>query len=261
LPPSALIELAARAGVDVIALTDHDTVAGLEEAGRSAAMHGLRLIPGVEISTAWRAQELHVLGLWIDPSEAGLLLSLDAQLERRRARLRQMCTRLDKIGLPGAALEAQVKSRSVLPTRLHLALAMVEAGIVSDADDAFRRYLGSGKRAYVRAAWPGLEEVIGWIRAAGGVAVLAHPARYALSGGTRRQMLADFAAAGGAALEVVTGRNGAQHAPHLAAMAVNLGLTGSVGSDFHNPELTWNPLGRSLKLPDCVTPVWRSYLP
>jgi predicted metal-dependent phosphoesterase TrpH len=98
------------------------------------------------------------------------------------------------------------------------------------------------------------------IRAAGGAAVLAHPARYSLSAGGRRRLLADFAAAGGTALEVVSGANGAQHAEGLAALALQYGFTGSVGSDFHDPQLTWNPLGRSLKLPDCVTPVWRGHI-
>ncbi len=107
--------------------------------------------------------------------------------------------------------------------------------------------------------WPALAEVVGWIREAGGIATLAHPARYALSAGGRRQLLADFVAAGGAALEVVTGGNGAQHAEACAMLAVKFGLLGSVGSDFHDPRLTWNPLGRLAKLPDCVVPVWRSH--
>jgi predicted metal-dependent phosphoesterase TrpH len=137
---------------------------------------------------------------------------------------------------------------------------MVAGGHVGRADDAFRKYLGAGKSANVAAEWPALEVVVGWIRAAGGVAALAHPARYALSAGARRRLLTDFVAAGGAALEVVSGGNGAQHVEAVAAMAVKHGLMGSVGSDFHDPQLTWNPLGRSLKLPDGVTPVWHSYL-
>ncbi len=124
----------------------------------------------------------------------------------------------------------------------------------------FASILGAGKAGYLAAEWPALDVVVGWIRAAGGVAALAHPARYPLSSGARRQLLGDFVAAGGAALEVVTGGNGAQHVEAVAALALKFGLMGSVGSDFHNPQLTWNPLGRSLKLPDCVTPVWRSYM-
>jgi predicted metal-dependent phosphoesterase TrpH len=164
------------------------------------------------------------------------------------------------MGLPGPQLLAAVEAHPGLPTRAHLANAMVAGGHVNRADEAFRKYLGSGKAANVAAEWPALDVVVGWIRAAGGVAALAHPARYALSAGARRHMLADFVAAGGGALEVVTGANGAQHVEGIAALAVKYGLMGSVGSDFHDPQQTWNPLGRSLKLPDCVTPVWRSYI-
>jgi len=260
LTPADLIARAAAAGVEVLALTDHDTVAGLGEAARSAALHGLRLVPGVEISAAWRAQAIHVLGLWIDPSGAELCGALDAQGERRRARMRKICARLGKLGLPGAELLAAVEAHPGVPTRAHLANALVAGGHVRRADEAFRKYLGAGRSAHFAAEWPALEEVVALIRAAGGVAVLAHPGRYSLSAGARRRLLADFAAAGGAALEVVTGANGAQHAEGLAALALQYGFTGSVGSDFHNPHLTWNPLGRSLKLPDCVTPVWRSYI-
>jgi len=260
LTPAELVARAAAAGVEVLALTDHDTVAGLTEADHSAGVHGLRLVPGVEISASWRAQAIHVLGLWIDPASAELRSVLEMQAERRRARMRKICARLEKLGLPGPLLLAAVEAHPGLPTRAHLANAMVAGGHVSRADEAFRRYLGAGKPANVAAEWPALDVVVGWIRAAGGVAALAHPARYALSAGARRQMVADFAAAGGAALEVVTGANGAQHVEGVAALAVKYGLMGSVGSDFHDPQLTWNPLGRSLKLPDCVTPVWRSYI-
>lgn len=260
LPPAELVARAAAAGIDVLALTDHDTVAGIEEAQHSAALHGLRLVPGAEISASWRAQSIHVLGLWIDPAGAELRMALATQEERRRARMLKMCARLGKLGLPGAELLAAVELCPGVPTRTHLASALVAGGHVARTDEAFKKYLGSGKSANVAAEWPALDVVVGWIRAAGGVAVLAHPARYSLSAGARRRLLADFAAAGGAALEVVSGGNGAEHVESLAVMAVKYGFLGSVGSDFHDPQLTWNPLGRSLKLPDCVTPVWRNHI-
>jgi predicted metal-dependent phosphoesterase TrpH len=260
LRPAELVARAAAAGVDVLALTDHDTVAGLEEAQHSAAIHGLRLVPGSEISASWRAQSIHVLGLWIDPAGAELRAALATQAERRLARMRKMCARLGKLGLPGAELLAAVELCPGVPTRTHLASALVAGGHVARADEAFKKYLGSGKSAHVAAEWPALDVVVGWIRAAGGEAVLAHPARYSLSAGARRRLLADFAAAGGAALEVVSGGNGAEHVDALTVLAVKYGFMGSVGSDFHDPQLTWNPLGRSLKLPDCVTPVWRNHM-
>ncbi len=260
LAPAALVARAAAAGIDVLALTDHDTVAGLEEAELGAREHHVRLVPGVEISASWRAQDIHVLGLWIDPAGAEFRRALDTQSDRRHARMRKICLRLEKAGLPGMELLAAVQSHAGIPTRTHLADALLAGGHVARTDEAFRKYLGSGKAAYVAAEWPALEAIVGWIRAAGGIAALAHPARYALSASGRRRLLTDFAAAGGGALEVVTGANGAQHVEGNAVLAVKHGLMGSVGSDFHNPAHIWNPLGRSLKLPDCVAPVWRNYI-
>ena len=259
LTPAALVQRAAAAGVQVLALTDHDTVAGLDEAQRSAVDCGIRLVPGVEISAAWRSQAIHVLGLWIDPASPQLRSLLHAQGDLRRIRMRKICARLDKLKLPGAELLAAVEQHPGLPTRAHLAAAMVAGGHVDSAEAAFRKYLSKGRTAHVAAEWPALETVVGWIRAAGGAASLAHPTRYSLSAGARRRLLSDFTAAGGTCLEVVTGANGAQQAESCAALALNHGLFGSVGSDFHSPQAAWNPLGRSLKLPDCVTPVWRSF--
>ncbi|MEO7205339.1 MAG: PHP domain-containing protein [Steroidobacteraceae bacterium] len=259
LSPTALIERAAAAGVQVLALTDHDTIAGLDEAQRAANERGLRLVPGVEISAAWAEQAIHMLGLWIDPASPELRGVLHAQGELRRVRMRKICVRLEKLRLPGAELLACVEANPGLPTRAHLAAAMVAGGHVANHAAAFRKYLSKGKAAHIAAEWPALGAVVGWIRAAGGVASLAHPARYGLSAGARRHLLADFIAAGGTSLEVVTGGNGDQHVDACAALAVKHGLFGSVGSDFHSPQAAWNPLGRPLKLPDCVTPVWRSF--
>jgi predicted metal-dependent phosphoesterase TrpH len=259
LSPAALVERAAAAGVEVLALTDHDSIAGLDEAQSAARERRLQLVPGVEISASWRSQAIHVLGLWIDPAAPGLRAVLNSQADLRRARMRAICARLEKMRLPGVQLLAAVEKNPGLPTRAHLAAALVAGGHVETHEAAFRKYLSKGKAAHIAAQWPALDLVVGWIRAAGGIASLAHPARYALSAGARRQLLADFTAAGGAALEVVTGGNGAQHVDTCAALAVKHGLCGSVGSDFHSPQAVWNPLGRSLKLPDCVTPVWRSF--
>ena len=259
LTPNQLIAGAALAGVDVLALTDHDTIDGLEEAQIAAAAANIKLIAGVEISAAWRAQAIHVLGLWIDPAHPHLLVKLTEQAALRRTRMRNICARLAQQGLPGSELLAAVEEQAGLPTRAHLAHAMVAGGHVASADEAFRKYLKKGKAAHIAADWPPLAEVIGWITAAGGVASLAHPLRYDFSAGARRQLLSDFAAAGGTCLEVISGGNGRQYADACATLAVKYNLQGSVGSDFHDPKLSWNPLGRSLKLPDCVTPVWRRF--
>jgi hypothetical protein len=257
LAPEELVQRAAAAGVEVLALTDHDTTAGLDAAGEAARVAGIRLVPGAEISASWRAQSIHVLGLWVDPASSQFEARLQSQAERRRQRMRSMCARLTKLGLPGDELQAAVDAQPGLPTRAHLAAAMVAGGHVTRTDDAFRKYLGKGKTAHVSGDWPPLSEIVTWIRDAGGVASLAHPGRYKLSAGARRHLLADFVAAGGGAIEVVTGGNGASHVEASAMLAVKFGLLGSVGSDFHDPQHIWNPLGRSLKLPDGVMPVWR----
>jgi predicted metal-dependent phosphoesterase TrpH len=259
LTPAELVALAAAAGVQVMALTDHDTITGLEDAQRSTDALGLRLVPGVEISASWRSQAVHVLGLWIDPRSPPLRAMLDSQAERRVLRMHKMCARLSKLGLPGDALLAAVEARPGVPTRAHLAGALLAGGHVASAEGAFRKYLGAGKPAHVSEDWPAVETVVARILGAGGVAALAHPLRYRLSAGARRQLLAGFAAAGGTALEVVTGGNGAHQAESCAQLAVRYGFSGSIGSDFHNPQVSWNPLGRLAKLPDCVVPVWRSH--
>jgi predicted metal-dependent phosphoesterase TrpH len=259
LTPTELVQRASAAAVSVLALTDHDTIEGLDDARREADRTGIRLVPGVEISASWRAQAIHVLGLWIDPASRQLRERLDSQAERRRVRMRNICGRLTKLGLPGDELLAAVEASPGVPTRAHLAEALRAGGHVSRTDDAFRKYLGKGKAAHLAADWPALSEVIAWIRESGGVASLAHPARYSLSAGARRGLLADFVTAGGTALEVVTGGNGAHHVEASAMLAVKFGLSGSIGSDFHNPQQVWNPLGRLAKLPDCVVPVWRAY--
>ena len=257
LAPGELVERAAAAGVRLLALTDHDTLAGLAEARAAAERLDIRLVPGVEISASWRHQSIHVLGLWIDPAEGRLGRALEEQAERRRARMRRMCDALSKSRLPGDELLAAVEAHPGIPTRSHLAAALTQQGHVRRPQDAFRKYLGRGKPAHIAADWPALGEVVGWVRAAGGVACLAHPARYLLSSGGRKRLAADFAAAGGAALEVVSGGNGAQNAAACAALALAFGLRGSVGSDFHGPQLPWNPLGRLAKLPHGIDPVWR----
>jgi hypothetical protein len=256
LAPADLVERAGLAGIGMLALTDHDTIAGVEEARLAAGRLGIRLVPGVEISATWRHQSIHVLGLWIDAASQRLQSLLGGQAERRRERMRRICAKLSRSGLPGDALLAAVESCPGLPTRSHLAAALTAGGHVKCEEDAFRKFLGAGRPGHVAPEWPPLTDVVASIRDAGGIASMAHPLRYRLSSGARRQLLAEFAAAGGGAIEVITGANGAQHSHACAALARKFGLRASIGSDFHHPQLAWNPLGRLAKLPDGIEPVW-----
>jgi 3',5'-nucleoside bisphosphate phosphatase len=256
LTPRALIAFAAQRGVRVLALTDHDTTSGLDEAHASARGHGLELVAGAELSANWRGRGIHILGLAIDPEAAPLIAGLERTRSLRRDRARAMTDRLKRHGLPGDELFDLAAGSSEVVTRTHLARALVARGIVADPGEAFARWLSQGRPGHVQAKFCALEEVVGWIRAAGGHAVVAHPLRYTLSAGTRRTLLADFKAAGGAGIEVITGGQSPTQVEAATGLALRAGLAASVGSDFHDPAIPWNPPGRLATLPTCLQPIW-----
>jgi predicted metal-dependent phosphoesterase TrpH len=197
-----------------------------------------------------------VLGLAIDPAAPALARGLDGQQALREDRALRIAERLDAAGAPGSAALAAIRDAGSLPTRTHFARALVALGACPDAGAAFNRWLARGKPGAVAGEWPDLVEATGWIVAAGGKAVIAHPMRYPLSAGARRQMCAEFAAAGGRGVEVVTGGGSPRDREQAISLAVRCRLEGSVGSDFHDPAVPWNPPGRLAKLPASVRPVW-----
>jgi hypothetical protein len=250
LTPAALAELAAARGVNMLALTDHDTVAGCDEFATTCA--SLQVIPirGVELSCFWRGQTLHVLGLGIQSDHGALRTHLDDLLARRRLRLQTMAARLTRrCGLEVGRLAQDLAASTALPTRMHLARALVAAGLATDTGAAFREYLLRGRPGYAPSAWPELAGTLAVIAAAGGLAVLAHPQRYRLSAGGLRALVAEFAAGGGCALECSSGPTNPGTLTHLAALAAAHGLQLSAGSDFHDPANAWNTPGRFAKLP------------
>jgi len=256
LSPREVVRLAAANGVQMLALTDHDTTSGLEEGQATARQEGLDFVTGTELSASWGGRAIHVLGLAIDPAAPPLVAGLERTRALRCERARAMADRLKRHGLPGDELLAVAASATQVVTRTHLARALVERGIVRDAADAYAQWLGQGRPAHVAANFCALGEVVGWIRAAGGHAVIAHPLRYRLSAGARRSLLADFKAAGGAGVEVVTGGQSATLVEAGTGIALRAGLAGSVGSDFHDPAIPWNPPGRLANLPASVPPIW-----
>ncbi|MCU7924616.1 MAG: PHP domain-containing protein [Candidatus Thiodiazotropha sp. (ex Dulcina madagascariensis)] len=256
LSPHALVLRAADAGVRVLALTDHDTTAGIEEASLAARQCGLKLIPGVEISVTWNRQTVHIVGLNVDPDNRTLQQGLSKLREFRDWRAREMAERLEKAGISGAYEGALAYSNGVLVSRTHFARFLVKRGVVSDERKVFKRYLVSGKPGHVPGNWASLEQVLGWIHAAGGEAVVAHPARYRMTGSKLRRLLKDFIRQRGEAIEVVSGSHGRDDYFRMAGLARDLGLKASVGSDFHSPENPWIELGRLPMLPDGCRPVW-----
>jgi len=256
LEPAAVIALAAANGVRMLALTDHDTTAGLESAHSTARLHGIALVAGAEVSANWSGRAIHVLGLAIDPCAPALAAGLERTRALRRARARAMADRLNRHGLPGDELYGAAQAGANVLTRTHLARAMVACGIVPDAGAAYTEWLGQGRPGHVSANFCALGEVVSWICAAGGYAVIAHPLRYRLSAGARRKLVADFKGAGGAGIEVVTGGQSSTQVEAATGIALRAGLAGSVGSDFHDPAIPWNPPGRLANLPQTVSPIW-----
>ncbi len=245
------------AGVDVLALTDHDTTAGYAEARAEADRQGLTLIGGVEISVTWSGQLLHILGLRIRPGTPLLEDGLAGLRQRRLQRAQAIAERLEKAGLEDAyARVCRQAAGSAIIGRAHFARELVEQGMAKDFQAAFRKYLRRGRPGYVGCQWAGLEEAIGWIKAAGGYAVIAHPARYRLSRRRLQQLCQLFREYGGDGIEVISGSHSAGEIPLLADCARDFGLYASQGSDFHDPDQSWTALGSLPEMPADLAPVW-----
>lgn len=259
LAPAELVARAAASGVQVLALTDHDVTDGLPEATTAAAQAGIALVPGVEISVTWGAQTVHIVGLYIDVACVSLQAGLARLREFREWRAEEIGRRLEKAGIPGATAGARARARRGLVSRTHFAQFLAESGHAADVRSVFRKYLVRGKPGHVPGQWATLDEAVGWIRAAGGQAVLAHPARYKITATRLRKLLGEFRDGGGAAIEVVSGSHSRDDAFRFAQLARKYGLLASAGSDYHGPHNCYLELGPLPPLPDGCTPVWQGW--
>lgn len=259
--PAALVAYAAQRDIHTLALTDHDTTAGLAEAQVAAYTHGLQLVPGVEISVTWERQTVHLVGLQVDAADLLLQTGLERLQAFRRWRGEEIARRLEKRGVPGAWEGACAHAGQPVLGRAHFARFLVEQGYAESFKDVFKRYLVKGRPGYVSGDWATLEEAVGWICGAGGQAVVAHPARYRLSATRLRRLLSEFREHGGAGIEVVSGSHSENDVRHMAVVAEKAGLLASCGSDFHGPGNPYVELGRLRRLPETCRPVWTAWVP
>lgn len=260
LTPTQLVEHAAARGVDILALTDHDDVSGLAEARAMAAERNITLINGVEISVDWRGQTLHIVGLGIDPEHPDLACGLSSIRNGRMVRARNIATQLDKIGIHGSFEGASRNAgEGHLLGRMHFARFLVQQGHARDVKAVFKKYLVKGKPGYAPHQWAPLSDAVGWIRASGGRAVIAHPGRYKLSRKAMDELLEEFRALGGEAIEVITGSHTPEQSMQFARHSQRLGLLASRGSDFHGPGESYFDLGRMPALPAICRPVWHDW--
>ncbi|TAM12794.1 MAG: PHP domain-containing protein [Nevskiaceae bacterium] len=259
LSPAAVVAAAHAAGVRTLALTDHDTLAGLDAARTAAASLGLHFIDGVEISTRWRNRTIHVVALDFDPAHTMLHAGLAGLQAQRCIRAAAIATRLEALGLRDALPRAQALAAGGQITRAHFARLLVADRLCRNAQQAFKRFLGTGKPADVKCDWVPMAEAIGWVHIAGGQIVLAHPLHYDLSRTQLGNLLRDFQLAGGVAVETSTATTSTEDRARVAAMARAHGLCGSRGSDFHDPSQSWRRLGAAAPLPESLEPVWARF--
>jgi predicted metal-dependent phosphoesterase TrpH len=256
LSPTELVLRAHEHGVTALALTDHDTVSGLAEAQVTATATGIKLIPGIELSANWQNKCFHIVGLGINPDYLPISEATHNLQIMRMERAEKMAEKLEKKRIPGALEAVKKAAGNGMITRSHFADFLLSQFHVSTQQEAFDRYLGAGKAAFVTTTWPELEQVINWITQSGGIAVLAHPLRYKLTASWMKRLLTTFKEMGGQGIEVVTGRYNADEIKSAASYATRFDLAGSVGSDFHSPTNPWVELGRLAPLPDNIKPVW-----
>jgi predicted metal-dependent phosphoesterase TrpH len=256
LTPAELVRRAASRGVSLLALTDHDETGGLVEAAQAACDVGIRLVPGVEISSAWNDHTVHIVGLDVDARAQDLADGLASIRNTRAVRARKIASQLDGAGitgsLPGAARHA---GGLAAIGRNHFARFLVEHKHARNTGDAFRRYLGAGRIAYVPPSWPDIANAIAWIHCAGGQAVLAHPDRYRLAPRVMQMVLEAFAQSGGDAIEI-SGDGRFKSSAQIRA-ARRFGFALSSGSDFHAPGKNVADLGDVTEIPVGVPAVWQ----
>jgi 3',5'-nucleoside bisphosphate phosphatase len=260
LAPRELLARAAAHGVDVLALTDHDEVSGLAEARDAARSVGIQFIDGTELSVSWRDTTLHIVGLRIDPDQPQLQAGLAAIRGGRTERAKRMAAALDDAGIAGAyegALSYVTSERLI--SRTHFARFLVERAYVKDVREVFKRYLTPGKPGYVEHQWASLSDAIAWLHAAGGQAVLAHPGRYRISKAVMRELLTEFKALGGDAIEVHTSSHTPAQYAEFSRYARDFGFLASCGSDYHGPGESWMEFGVLPPLPADLTPVWKDW--
>jgi len=262
LEPEALAARAKANGVELWSLTDHDELAGQRRARDAAAALGLPYLTGTEISVSFAGTTVHVVGLGFDLDDPQLVAGLAATRGGRGPRAREMGEALARAGIPGA-YEGALKhaGNPELVSRTHFGRFLVERGVCADTQEVFRRFLVEGKPGFVPHRWARLGDAVRWIVDAGGIAVIAHPARYRLTPTEDYALFVEFKAHGGRGVEVLTGAHSAADAARYAETAREFGLLASRGSDFHSPGESRIELGGLPPLPAGLEPVWEALAP
>lgn len=258
LTPAELISRAHEKGVEVFALTDHDATEGLKEAAIAADEKGLHFVPGIELSVTWSHQTIHIVGLGINPDDVVLNNGLKELRDFRGRRGEEIARKLEKAGLDKPLEGAKKFANGEVLSRTHFARYLVEQGKAKDVRQVFKRFLVKGKPGYVAGKWASLEDALNWIHGAGGISVIAHPARYKISATRLRQLIGEFKELGGLGFEAISGSHSPDEEQRMAQLANQFELFVSKGSDFHSPENIYRELGAMQDIPVGSIPLWHS---
>lgn len=260
LTPQELIDRASNFQVNVLAITDHDSVSALHIAQKHISQNNipLTLVRGIEISCAWESFEIHIVGLNIDPTNNVLNNLIQEQQQAREVRATRMGEKLTKCGFSNIYDAAKALAGEGTITRAHFAKVLLHQGHVNHMQAAFDKYIGRGKRAFVKPQWCNIAQAVNAIHTAGGVAVIAHPVRYDMSTKWLRRLVVDFKTAGGDGLEIVLPQMSNDQRQLMLNFCLEYELSASAGSDFHAPS-KWSDLGRNLTLPEGVKPIWQHF--
>jgi predicted metal-dependent phosphoesterase TrpH len=257
LTPEALAARAKANGVQLWALTDHDEIGGQERAMAAAKALDMKYLTGVEISITFAGKTVHIVGLGFDHTNEALVQGLRNTRGGRAERAQEMSEGLAKVGIHGA-YEGALKyaGNHELISRTHFARFLVESGVCKETSEVFRKYLTENKPGFVPHRWASLENAVNWIAGAGGVAVIAHPARYGFTANEEFALFTEFINHGGRGVEVITGSHSSADALQYAETALEFNLAASRGSDFHSPDESHTDLGTLPWLPGQLKPVW-----
>ncbi len=261
--PAQLMEEAHRLRLKALALTDHDTTAGILPAFSAAKAGGPELIPGIEMSCLYQGKDIHIVGLFIDPAHPSLLSVLQVYQASRKRRNRMMAQKLTRAGFPVTAEALAAMFPGAVLTRAHFARYMLSHGWISQIDEAFQKYIGDGGPCYVEKAYIAPEESLRVIREAGGISILAHPLLYHMSENELEKMICFLKSLGLEGIEAMYSTYTDADQLYVLKLASRFGLLKSGGSDFHGANKPSIALGTGcgrLCVPDAYLESMKDYL-
>lgn len=253
LSPKSLIKLAEQNAVEMLSITDHDNVDAYHQI--KTVQTKIKIIPGIEFSTSWNKIGIHIVGLNVDIQSGYLLNAISYQKKIRLDRAEIIAKKMEKFGLYDAIEKIKLGKNVNQIGRPDFAQLLVAEGIAKDWNQAFKKYLGSGRAGDVKNDWLDFKAVLKVIKLSGGVPVLAHPLYYKLTNSKLKRLIHDFKLYGGEGIEVINGFQNPQKTEYLKGICTDFDLKASIGSDFHAPS-KWTKLGCKVSLISGLKTVW-----